>query len=96
LWPGRRWRGREGVADALRACEAVQMDPLNVAARNQDIALWGRVLDYRPQDLYTALYADRAFFEHGGAIFVDSTPGKGTTFQVALPADRGLREAARG
>lgn len=70
LWPGRRWRGREGVGDALRACEAVQMDPLNVAARSQDIALWGRVLDYRPQDLYTALYADRAFFEHGGAIFV--------------------------
>jgi two-component system NtrC family sensor kinase len=24
--------------------------------------------------------------EHGGAIFVDSTPGKGTNFQVALPA----------
>jgi two-component system, NtrC family, sensor kinase len=24
--------------------------------------------------------------EHGGAIFVDSSPGKGTTFQVALPA----------
>jgi hypothetical protein len=27
-------------------------------------------LDYRPQDIYTALYADRGFFEHGGAIFV--------------------------
>ncbi|PYQ18982.1 MAG: hypothetical protein DMF79_13645, partial [Acidobacteria bacterium] len=24
--------------------------------------------------------------EHGGAIFVDSVPGQGTTFQVALPA----------
>jgi signal transduction histidine kinase len=26
--------------------------------------------------------------EHGGAIFVDSVPGKGTTFQVALPAQQ--------
>ena len=32
--------------------------------------------------------------EHGGAIFVDSAPGKGTTFQVTLPADR-MVEAAR-
>jgi hypothetical protein len=32
--------------------------------------------------------------EHGGAIFVDSVPGKGTTFQVALPALR-MTEAAR-
>ena len=32
--------------------------------------------------------------EHGGAIFVDSTPGKGTNFQVALPA-LVLAEAAR-
>jgi hypothetical protein len=32
--------------------------------------------------------------EHGGAIFVESTPGKGTTFQVALPAAVML-EAAR-
>jgi signal transduction histidine kinase len=33
--------------------------------------------------------------EHGGAIFVDSTPGTGTTFQVALPAMVVLEEAAR-
>ncbi len=32
--------------------------------------------------------------EHGGAIFVDSAPGKGTTFQVALPAHV-LTEAAQ-
>ena len=33
--------------------------------------------------------------EHGGAIFVDSTPGTGTTFQVALPAMAVLEEAAQ-
>ncbi len=70
LWPGRRWAGLQGVHDALTACEAVQMDPLNVTARSQDIALWGRVLDYQPEYLHTALYDDRAFFEYGGAIFV--------------------------
>jgi len=32
--------------------------------------------------------------EHGGAIFVDSVPGQGTTFQVALPA-QAPAEAAR-
>jgi signal transduction histidine kinase len=32
--------------------------------------------------------------EHGGAIFVDSTHGKGTTFQVALPALQ-VQEAAQ-
>jgi len=33
--------------------------------------------------------------EHGGAIFVESTPGQGTTFQVALPA-MAVAEAAQG
>ena len=30
LWPGRRWKGKKGTAEAMRACEAVQLDPLNV------------------------------------------------------------------
>jgi PAS domain S-box-containing protein len=33
--------------------------------------------------------------EHGGAIFVESTPGQGTTFQVALPAMRAAAAAER-
>jgi hypothetical protein len=70
LWPGRRWAGLGGTAEALRACEAIQVDPLNIGARSHDIALWGRVLDYRPEHLDHLLYAERAFFEYGGAIFV--------------------------
>ncbi len=33
--------------------------------------------------------------EHGGAIFVDSVPGKGTTFQVALPGTQVAEVAER-
>ena len=33
LWPGRRWKGKKGTAQALRVCEAVQLDPLQVVAR---------------------------------------------------------------
>ncbi|HEX7973558.1 MAG TPA: hypothetical protein VF498_04045, partial [Anaerolineales bacterium] len=51
LWPGRRWRGLEGTAEALRTAEAVQMDPLNVVARSHDLALHSRVIDYRPEYL---------------------------------------------
>src|SRR5688572_20155609 len=70
LWPGRRWAGKQGTAAALRACEAVQMDPLNVVARSHDIVLWSRVLDYRPEFLDQLLYADRAFFDYGGGLFI--------------------------
>jgi uncharacterized protein YcaQ len=70
LWPGRRWMGEAGLADALRVCEAMQMDPLNVVARSHDIALWGRVRDYQPALLDRVMYERREFFDYGGGLFI--------------------------
>ena len=70
LYPGRRWRGREGVATAIRAGAVVQMDPLNVVARSHDIVLYGRVLDYQPEMLQSLLYDDHAFFDYGGTVMI--------------------------
>ena len=67
LWPGRRWKGKKGTAQAILTCEAVQLDPLNVIARNQDIVLHSRVLDYKPEYLYQVMYKDRRFFDYGGS-----------------------------
>lgn len=66
LWPGRRWKGKAGTAQAIRTCEAVQLDPLNIAARSQDFVLHSRVLDYKPEYLYQVAYRDREFFDYGG------------------------------
>jgi uncharacterized protein YcaQ len=66
LWPGRRWKGVKGTAQAIRACEAVQLDPLTVIARSQDMVLHSRVLDYKPDYLYRVAYDDRQFFDYGG------------------------------
>ena len=66
LWPGRRWRGKKGTGQAIQACEAVQLDPLNIFARSQDIVLHSRVLDYKPDYLYQLAYQERKFFDYGG------------------------------
>jgi uncharacterized protein YcaQ len=70
LWPGRRFSGKDGVTDALQQMEALQLDPLNVVARSQDIALWGRVLAYRPEFLYQVAYDERRFFDYGGSLYL--------------------------
>lgn len=66
LWPGRRWKGKKGTAQAIHACEAVQLDPLNVIARSQDLVLHSRILDYKPEYLDQVAYKDREFFDYGG------------------------------
>jgi uncharacterized protein len=70
LWPGRRFAGVDGAAAAIRQMEALQLDPLNIAARSQEIALYGRVLDFRPDHLYQVVYEQRQFFDFGGSLFL--------------------------
>ena len=70
LWPSRRWAGKDGAAQAIRAVEAVQVDPVAVVAQSHDIALWGRVHDYSPQHLQELIYAERQFFDYGGTLLI--------------------------
>ncbi len=70
LWPARRWQGLMGCVEALRMCQAFQVDPLSPAARSHEIALWGRVLDVRREYLDDMLYHQRNCFEYGGGIFI--------------------------
>jgi len=66
LWPGRRWRSPGGTERAMRAMENVQLDPLQVVARAQDLALASRVVGYRTDEWATLTYERRRFFEWGG------------------------------
>jgi uncharacterized protein YcaQ len=70
LWPGRRWRGLAGTDRAMRAMGNLQLDPLRVVARAQDLALASRVLDYHENDWAILTYERRKFFEWGGWLAV--------------------------
>ena len=48
----------------------MQIDPLIVIARNHDLTLHSRVIDYQPAQLDQLLYRDRLFFDYAGAIFI--------------------------
>ncbi|MEX2144583.1 MAG: crosslink repair DNA glycosylase YcaQ family protein [Anaerolineales bacterium] len=70
LWPGRRWSGNRGTEQAMRAVEYLQLDPLQIIARSQDLMLHSRVLDYRPGLWERAAYQQRKFFDWGGWLAV--------------------------
>lgn len=70
LWPGRRWRGIEGTEQAMREMEYLQLDPLQIIARSQDIKLHSRVLDYTPGTWEDVTYQQRKFFDWGGWLAV--------------------------
>lgn len=66
LWPGRRFSSLSGTEAALRQMQALQLDPLVMVARSQDIAMYGRVLNYNPDLLYKMAYEKRKAFDYGG------------------------------
>ena len=62
LWPGRRWQGIQGMEQAMRAMEYLQLDPLQIIARSHDIKLHSRVLDTTPGMWEELAYRQRKFF----------------------------------
>ena len=70
LWPGRRFKGLNGTSQAIHQMQGLQLDPLNSVARSQEIALYGRVLDFKLGHLYQAAYEKRGFFDYGGWLFM--------------------------
>jgi uncharacterized protein YcaQ len=70
LWPGRRWRGLSGTERAMRAMEHLQLDPLAIMARAQDLMLHSRVIDYKVDDWARLTYEKRRFFDWGGWLAV--------------------------
>ena len=70
LWPGRRWRGAKGTAQAMRAMEYLQLDPLQVVARSHDLTLHSRVAGYTPGQWERPAYQQRQFFDWGGWLAV--------------------------
>jgi hypothetical protein len=70
LYPGRRFSGKEGTKSAILQSEVIQVDTINVIARNHDLVLHSRVQDYDPQFLDDLMYRERQFFDFGAILFV--------------------------
>jgi hypothetical protein len=54
----------------MRAMEHLQLDPLGIMARAQDLMLHSRVIDYRIDDWARLTYDKRRFFDWGGWLAV--------------------------
>ncbi len=54
----------------MRAIEYLQLDPLQIIARSQDLQLHSRVLDYSPGMWEKVTYEKRMFFDWGGWLAV--------------------------
>lgn len=65
LWPGPRFKGIRAAELAISQIHALQLDPLTMVARSHDIAMYGRILDYKPAHLYKMAYEKRRAFDYG-------------------------------
>jgi len=54
----------DGVLDVVRDLGCLQLDPINVVARNHLLMLWSRVGPYDPAILNSLLWARRELFEY--------------------------------
>lgn len=98
LWPGRRWRGVEGTAQAMHAIDYLQLDPLQIIARSHDITLHSRVLDYTPGLWEEVTYQQRQFFDWGGWLAarpMDELPYWRVVMRREREHDARLRSTAR-
>ncbi len=98
LWPGRRWRGLRGTERALRTIEYLQLDPLQIIARSQDITLHSRVLDYSPGLWERLAYQQRKFFDWGHWLAVrpmDELPHWRRVMRREQESDSWLRSMGR-
>lgn len=98
LWPGRRWRGLAGAEQAMRAMEYLQLDPLQIIARSQDIQLHSRVLGYTPGMWEQLAYQQRKFFDWGGWLAarpIDELPHWRVVMRREREHNPRLRDTAR-
>ena len=54
----------------MRAVEYLQLDPLNITARSQDLMLHARVADHQPEAWQHQAYGRKLFFDWGGWLAV--------------------------
>ena len=87
LWPTRRWQGVEGLSQALRAVERVQLDPLYVIARSHELALLSRVDGFSTAHLDALLFERREAFDFGDTLFIQP--------MVELPYWRAIMQQKR-
>ena len=55
---------RDGVYDLVHDLGSLQLDPINVVARNHLLVLWSRLGTYDPDLLETLLWRERRLFEY--------------------------------